>query len=505
MENNNDFENEKVNVPENGKGGSDDDNEMEKNIESGKEENVACNGEEAKNFDEKAEDLDEEGTADSQEKKACAGNTAAGGEQPEGSTLNGTPRYGAAYNPPYYVPNFTYDGSGWQGNGNFGAPPKKQKKKYGIGVIAAVCAVSVLLSVTVGAIAGAIAGGALELTDNGANEVNIIRSDREITVSELPGNTGYSNLTVAQVAALVGETVVEITTTSVQTGSYYGQYITSGAGSGVIFDQKDTTGYIVTNYHVIEGADKISVRIKNNGEYKDYEATYKAGDAAEDIAVITVSVDSGITLKKAIFISDSDKLQVGEEVVAIGNPLGQLGGTVTNGIISALDREITIDDNTMTLLQTNAAINPGNSGGGLFNMAGELVGIVNAKQSSTGIEGLGFAIPSNKVLSDVKDILELGYISGRATLGIEVQYGQYNSATGVFVTNAGSTEFETYDRIVKINDFEISDMSDYNYALKKIKVGETVKVDVSRIVGSVFYKTQTVTLTITALEDTSVY
>lgn len=502
MENNNDFENQSFNVSENGKGGSGNDNEMEKNTESGKEENVARNGEEAKTFDEKAKGLGEEGTADSQEKKACAGDASSGGGQPEGSTLNGTPRYGANYTPPYYVPNFTYDGSGQQG-GNFGAPQKKQKKKYGIGVIAAVCAVCVLLSATVGAVAGAIAGGALEITDNGVNEVNIIRSDREITVSELPGNTGYSDLTVAQVAALVGETVVEITTTSVQTGNYYGQYITSGAGSGVIFDQQGTTGYIVTNYHVIEGADEISVRIKNNGEYKDYKATYKAGDAAEDIAVITVSVDSGVTLKKAVFVSDSDKLQVGEEVVAIGNPLGQLGGTVTNGIISALDREITIDDNTMTLLQTNAAINPGNSGGGLFNMAGELVGIVNAKQSSTGIEGLGFAIPSNKVLSDVKDILELGYISGRATLGIVVQYGQYNGNTGVFVTDAGSTEFKNYDRITKINDMEISSMSDYNYALKKIKVGETVNVEVSRSVT--YYHYQTVPITVTALEDTSVY
>ena len=216
---------------------------------------------------------------------------------------------------------------------------------------------------------GAIAGGGtvFGLSALGGEKeegaINIIRSDRDITVSEIPGNTGYSDLTVAQVAALVGESVVEITTSQLQTNLIYGQYVTSGAGSGVIFDQKGTQGYIVTNYHVIEGADKISVRVKLGDSYREYAAEYIAGDAAGDIAVIRIKVADDHTLTEAVFVSDSDKLIVGEEVVAIGNPLGELGGTVTNGIISALDREIVIENNTMVLLQTNAAINPGNSGG----------------------------------------------------------------------------------------------------------------------------------------------
>ena len=392
--------------------------------------------------------------------------------------LNGDGGFSSNYTPPYYVPNFTvYNGDGTKVNDD---PPKKEKRKYGIGVIAIVCVACILISATLGAIAGAIAGGGffLEISPEDGEIVNIVRSDRNITVEELPGNTGLSNLTVAQVAALVGESVVEITTTHVQTNTFYGQYITSGAGSGVIFDQQENYAYIVTNYHVIEGADEITVRVKNGSSYKDYKAEYLAGDQSGDLAVIRIS-GAGETFSTAIF-GDSDKLIVGEEVVAIGNPLGSLGGTVTNGIISALDREITIDNNTMTLLQTNTAINPGNSGGGLFNMAGELIGIVNAKQASTGIEGLGFAIPANKVVRDITDILERGYVSGRATLGIGVQEGTRQGQAGVYVTQRGSTAFEIYDRIVQIGDTEISSLSEYNAAMKKLEIGQTVTVKVAR-------------------------
>lgn len=475
--NGNEFEKEKKNQNENE---PDDivveingDNENNENIQKSEKKNK-----EGTDAQEKADFEQEEGAeekeTDTEEKESL-------GEQKfQSGNVGGASGYSANYNPPYYVPNFTVINSNGAGTGTE-KEKKKEKKKYGAGVIAAVCAISVLISAVVGAVAGALAGnGLLELPlVSGESElVNIVRSDREITVNEIPGNTGYSDLTVAQVAALVGNSVVEITTTQVQTNAFYGQYVTSGAGSGVIFDQQDTRAYIVTNYHVIEGADKITVRVKTGDSSADYVAEYISGDAAGDLAVLRIT-GSGEKFTTAIF-GDSDKLIVGEEVVAIGNPLGSLGGTVTNGIISALDREITIEDNIMTLLQTNTAINPGNSGGGLFNMAGELIGIVNAKQASTGIEGLGFAIPSNKVISDVTDILELGYVSGRASLGITVAEGTYKNVSGVFVTDKGGTSFALYDRIAKIGDTEISSMSDYNAALKKMTIGATVTVQVAR-------------------------
>lgn len=453
----------------------------DKNIKEGKKEDRNIPQKEAEANDKKEKNTDEKEKADK--------------EKVQGNVNDNKRSFSANYEPPYYVPNFTFYGT---------EPPqeneKKQKKKtVGIGVVAAICIICVLLSATVGAIAGAIAGGGIQVNSADGETVTITRSDRKINVEEILASTGHTDLSVAQVAALVGESVVEITTTHVETNPFYGQYITSGAGSGVIFSQNENYADIVTNYHVIAGANEISVRIKHGDSYFDYNADYIDGDAAEDIAIIRISLQSDVKLTVAVFVSDSDDLIVGEQVVAIGNPLGRLGGTVTDGIISALDREITIGDNVMTLLQTNAAINPGNSGGGLFNMSGELIGIVNAKQSSSGIEGLGFAIPANIVRKDITDLLTYGRIQGRVTLGINVQYYASSSLmtnAGVYVNNGGSTELRRADRIVKIGENEINTLADYNAALKKLSVGDTVDV---QVVSS--GKTRNVKLT--ALEDMS--
>lgn len=383
--------------------------------------------------------------------------------------------FSADYRPPYYVPNFTV-----YGEGKSEGTKEKPKKTVSLGVVAVICAVSILISATLGALAGAVAGGANVIrfgAGNGKDTVNIIKSDREIEVEEITGSTGHTDLTVAQVAALVGDSVVEITTMNIS----YGQYITSGAGSGVIFDQENGYGYIVTNYHVISGAENIMVRVKSGSEHADYEAEYVAGDMGEDIAVIRIKTGNSVQLTPAVFVNDSDDLVVGERVVAIGNPLGHLGGTVTDGIISALDREIVVEDNVMTLLQTNAAINPGNSGGGLFNMSGELIGIVNAKQSSTGIEGLGFAIPANVVAKDIKDIINKGYITGRPTLGVTVAYAStFYYGNVVMVTSSSNSLLRKNDIIVKIGNKEISDLATYNAAVKALEIGKTVKVRVLR-------------------------
>jgi len=207
-------------------------------------------------------------------------------------------------------------------------------------------------------------------------------------------------LTIVEIAALTSESVVEIYTETVVNIGRFGSYIAEGAGSGVIIS---SDGYIVTNNHVIEGASKITVRLKNGVEH---EAALIGRDSKTDLAVLKIQ-ESG--LQSAVF-GDSDKLVVGELVVAIGNPLGKLGGTVTDGIISALSRNISVEGQMMNLLQTSAAVNPGNSGGGLFNRYGELIGIVNAKSSGSDIEGLGFAIPINVVKSAIEDIVTIIWV-----------------------------------------------------------------------------------------------
>ncbi len=461
---------------------------FDKEINNSENNGGAVNGNEnAENIqirEEKGEQIpkEETNTADQEEKTASSQEENIGQEENtadkngDGSTVNQQRAFSANYEPPNYTPNFTV----WE------APkevPKQQKpqKPLSVGVVITICAITVMLSILLGTVAGAIAGNGLTF-DLGAKDkhfVNIVRSDREIVVEEVEGNTGYNDLSVADVAARVGESVVEITTAQKQA---YGSYIQSGAGSGVIFDKVGDTGYIVTNYHVVSGADDITVRIKKGDEYVECKATYVAGDVREDIAVLTVIVSHPLT---PVVFAQGDKIKVGEEVVAIGNPLGTLGGTVTNGIISALDREIIVGDSPMTLLQTNAAINPGNSGGGLFNMSGELVGIVNAKQSSSGIEGLGFAIPIDIVSKDIKDLCEHGYIRGRAALGISTQESSsgnplFGYTTGLYVVDGGNSGLQKGDRILKVNGVEVSNISDCYTALKQVKIGDSVVVTVER-------------------------
>ena len=190
---------------------------------------------------------------------------------------------------------------------------------------------------------------------------------------EVPSTNGSTvGVSYSGVVQQVEDSVVAITTESVATNYFFRQYVTQGAGSGVVLT---ADGYIVTNYHVIKGAQQITVTA-NDGS--TYAATLVGTDEDNDIAVLKVNAKD---LTPAI-LGDSDTLKVGDAVLAIGNPLGTLSGTVTDGIVSALERQVTIDGNNMTLLQTSAAVNPGNSGGGLFNASGELIGIVNAKSTS---------------------------------------------------------------------------------------------------------------------------
>ena len=238
-----------------------------------------------------------------------------------------------------------------------------------------------------------------------------------------------SKMTVQEVTNKTKDSVVEIKTESVSADAWMQQYVTEGAGSGVVMT---ADGYIMTNNHVIDGASKITVTTSDD---KEYEAKLVGTDSITDIAVLKISAKN---LTPATY-GNSDQLAVGDMAVAIGNPLGELGGTVSAGIISALDRELAIDGKTMTLLQTDASINPGNSGGGLFNGDGQLIGIVVAKSSGSNVEGLGFAIPINKAADVAQQLMEKGYVSDQPSTGMSyAESSQGNGAAQFFGNNQDS-------------------------------------------------------------------
>lgn len=317
--------------------------------------------------------------------------------------------------------------------------------------------------------------GPVTITKNPSEKVDLVE-----------GEVGKKGMSVAQVSSLVADSVVEVTTSSVQYDFFYGQQVVSGAGSGVIFGRSETNSkeyYIVTNHHVIEGAKNISVSLRDGSEY---ECELIGSDIISDIGILRIESEKELVVAS---LGDSDSLVVGEDVVAIGNPLGRLGGTVTNGIISALERKVNVQGLEMTLLQHNAAISPGNSGGGLFDTAGYLVGIVNAKSNDSSAEGLGFAIPINYAYNIIYDILNNGYVTGRAALPFSVQ--EYTSSSlfgGTSVYVVVTSEPEEYDIrfndiVYSINDRRISGLNGLISILSDYEVGETVTLQVARTVG----------------------
>lgn len=278
----------------------------------------------------------------------------------------------------------------------------------------------------------------------------------------------------------VEDTVVAVSTSAIVT-SMGQQYIQSGAGSGVVMgvdSADDTVGYIVTNNHVIDGASDVTVTFSND---KTYSAKIVGADALKDIAVLKVDSDETLTL--AVW-GDSDNLRVGESTVAVGNPLGTLGGTVTSGIVSALGRDIALNDYQMTLIQTDTAINPGNSGGALFNMNGQVIGIVNAKQSSVSVEGICFAIPSNDAKAVFCDIIEHGKVTGRPDLGITLaSASSIGGATNyLYVSEVNSSGAAAkagigrYDRIYMLNGTVIDSLLAYNTVLYSLKPNDVVEI-----------------------------
>ncbi|EFP61387.1 PDZ domain-containing protein [Erysipelotrichaceae bacterium AF15-26LB] len=375
-------------------------------------------------------------------------------------------------------------------SGNPETNPIKEKKPSFIRRHRNACIISGCLLVSVG---GGFGGATLAYQLNKSNGSGTVLYQSVEKTNSKNNTANASSMSVKDVANEAMDSVVEIKTESVSNNEYFQQAVQSGAGSGVILS-KD--GYIVTNNHVIDGASKITVTTKDG---KSYDAKLIGTDSSTDLAVIKIEATS---LKPAV-MGSSSKLEVGDTAVAIGNPLGELGGTVTSGIISALDREVTIDNQTMQLLQTNAAINPGNSGGGLFNDQGELIGIVNAKSSGSNIEGLGFAIPIDHAKDVITNLIENGYVKGRASLGVTLTLGTSNNpfssdtSTQVYIAKvedgkaADKAGLQAGDQILKVDDKDVENISDVKTVVNSHKAGETMKITVLRERST---KTFTVTL-----------
>ena len=367
------------------------------------------------------------------------------------------------------------------------AAPKKPKKNAGKAAKSIVALVLAAAMGFMGGFVGARFGGGSKVVIQQVERSDSAAADSE---SAAGGTSVSSGMTTAQVAKTVSPSVVVITTEQVvySQWSWYGQsQVESGAGSGVIIS---SDGYILTCDHVVAGASNITVTIGD----VDYTATVVGEDSTSDVAVLKIDAN-GLT---PAVVGDSDTLTVGDNVLAVGNPLGELGGTVTSGIVSALNRSVSIQSsgsvNTMSLVQMDASVSPGNSGGGLFNMNGELVGVVNAKSSDSDAEGLGFAIPINDAMKVAQDLLENGYVTGRPYMGItylavtDAQTAQQLgvNAYGIYVADvvkggpADKAGLKVGDRIVSIDGTEVAQKTDLGTIIQQHSAGDTLSITVAR-------------------------
>ncbi len=360
------------------------------------------------------------------------------------------------------------------------AHSKPKEKKYVTRGALVACMIATMI---ISSVLGGIVGGVLTGTQTSDGRVS--RDDSGLSQLDLSDATG-SEMTVAEIIDKNENAVVEIVVSGTSQNMWGQLQLVQGAGSGVIVRED---GYIATNYHVIQGANKVEVTL-HSGE--TYTARIVGSDPSNDIAVIKIDAKDLST----VTIGDSSTVDVGDLAVAIGNPLGQLGGTATSGIISALDRTLEVEGTTLTLLQTDAAINGGNSGGGLFNSRGELIGIVESKASAVGVEGLAFALPINNVSGIINDMIENGgseqSAAGTPAVGVVIsevsednaQYYGLESA-GVYIAqvtgeNAQKAGFQEMDRIISFNGKEISSSNEFITLVRKCKIGDTVTIVVSR-------------------------
>ena len=376
--------------------------------------------------------------------------------------------------------------------------PRKRKSsgKTGKGILAAILAVLLVVG-SCGITAGIVNSRWEEQMHQHQTQMNAQIADLQQQIQELEeAQTGVSisgspvasaqGLSPSQVYAMNVNSVVAISNQS--TTNVWGQVSeTASSGTGFVIS---ADGYILSNYHVVAGANRLTV-ITYMGD--EYEAKLVGYDEMNDVSILKVEA----TGLEPVTIGSSDDLIVGDQVVAIGNPLGELTSSLTVGYISAKDRTINTDGNLINMMQTDAAINPGNSGGPLFNMKGEVIGITTAKYSgSTGsgasIEGIGFAIPIDDVMAMTEDLIAHGYLTNQAYLGVSVMdldastASMYSLPTGSYVQSvtegscAEKAGIQPKDIIIQVGDYTVEGNSTLQTALRKFRAGETTTITVFR-------------------------
>ncbi len=375
-------------------------------------------------------------------------------------------------------------------------PPVKKKKKRKANIwVVAISSALVASIFTAGALLGVnhLTGGKMLLSNSKGVQYSNRVNDGEGAAQTLAKKNEGDVLTIPEIAAKVGPSVVGvINKTEVQaqrywdpfSGRYYynmdpsqsGELVEKGSGSGIIIS---TDGYIVTNQHVIEGASEIDI-ILNTGS--TYVAKVIGQDEKTDLAIIKIEPKSEEPLTAAV-LGDSTTLEVGELAVAIGNPMGmEFSGSVTAGIVSAVNRTMTIDNRTYNLIQTDAAINNGNSGGALINQYGEVIGINSVKLSTSGVEGMGFAIAISEAKPIIDDLMSAGYVTGRPLVGIGISETRYGLFISTIQEGSGAEQagLKVDDMILEVDGEAVSSTSEVNEIRDKKKPGDMLKFKILR-------------------------
>ena len=361
-------------------------------------------------------------------------------------------------------------------------PVQPKKHHGGVGRV-----VALILSCAVISAACGFGGAILAQNSSRTGKTTVQQSNRTATTVNVKKVDGQTLMSPAEVYASTVNSVVSINCSAVSTNIFGQQTESASSGSGFIYT---ADGYIVTNQHVVANASSINVTLYNGDTYP---ATLVGSDSDYDVAVLKIDAKD----LPAVTLGSSTDVNVGDTVMAIGNPLGELTFSMSQGIVSCVNRAINVEGTPFNMIQVDASINPGNSGGPLMNLYGEVVGIVSAKYSSyanTTVEGLGFAIPINDVQSIIKDIIENGSVGNKAYMAItagtmtQQMAAQYkiNATEGVFVYSvedggAGDKAgLKLGDVITKLNDTQITSMEDLSAAKKGFKAGDTVTLTVLR-------------------------